>query len=82
MTFDHVEDAIVRSVLMGDLSEDALCHALSYTLECAERDYLNEEIPFKVSYHRLCAAMDASDWWNTEGNAFEAVECLKDAWRV
>lgn len=82
MNFEHVEDKLVRSVLMGDLSEDALCYAISYTLECALKDQQNQEVPFSVSEQRLCAAIDAQEWWNEEGNPFEAVESLKEAWSV
>ena len=82
MNFGHVEDKLVRSVLMGNLSEDALCYAIEYTLECALKDQQDQEIPFSVSEQRLCAAMGAADWWNEEGNPFEAVESLKAAWGV
>lgn len=82
MEFAHVKDSVTRSVLMGDVSEDALCHAIQHTLECAERDYLDEEIPYEVSYLRLTYAYDASDWWNEEGDSFRAVDCLKLAWEV
>lgn len=80
--YDHVEDAVIRSVLQGDISEDALCYALSETLRHAVEDQFNPEIPYTVSEQRLALAYDAADWWNNEGNAFQSVECLRQCWGV
>jgi hypothetical protein len=78
--WNHVEDALIRSVLNGDLSEDALCYAISKTLDHAMADQENEDLPYAVSEQRLALAYDASDAWNVEGDAFDALECLKACW--
>lgn len=36
--FNHVNDPLIRSVLEGDISEDALCYALNETLRHARAD--------------------------------------------
>ena len=78
--FNHVKDKIIRSVLEGDVSEDALCYALNETLRHALSDSNDQNIPAKVSEHRLTLAQDASDWWNEDGDMFEAVEALRECW--
>ena len=80
--FDHVEDKLIRSVLQGDLSEDAMCYAITETLDAALADQHNEDVPFCVSEQRLALAQDAVDWWNDEGNAFKCLECLRLCWSV
>ena len=80
--YDHVEDAIIRSVLQGDISEDALCYALNETLRHAQADQADENVPYAISEQRLALAYDAADWWNNEGDAFQSVECLRQCWGV
>ena len=81
MTFDHVADNRIRSVLNGDASEDALRYALDMTLEHAEADQADQDVPFSVSEQRLALALDASEWWDV-GNKSMAIQCLKDAWHA
>ena len=78
--YPHVTDPLIRSVLDGDISEDAMCYALSETLEAAQKDLTHPEVPFDVANKRFALAQDASDWWNDEGNPFKALECLREAW--
>lgn len=78
--WNHVEDALIRSVLNGNLSEDALCNAIAKTLDHAMADQENEDVPYDVSEQRLALAYDASDAWNIEGDAFGALECLQACW--
>ena len=78
--FNHVKDKTIRSVLECDVSEDALCHALNETLRHALLDSNDQNIPAKVSEQRLALAQDASDWWNEDGDMFEAVEALRAFW--
>ena len=78
--WNHVEDALIRSVLNGDLSEGALCYAVAQTLDHAMADQENEDVPYAVSEQRLALAYDASDAWNIEGDAFGALEYLKACW--
>ena len=78
--YPHVTDPLIRSVLDGDISEDALCYALSETMEAALKDLTHPEVPSAVAEKRLALAEDASDWWNQEGNAFEALDCLRKVW--
>lgn len=80
--FAHVEDALIRSVLLGDLSEDALCYALRQTELAFAADENNEDVPFEVLSVREQAIEDAVGWWNDEGNAFRAVESLQQYWSV
>ena len=82
MQYDHVEDALIRSVLQGDISEDALCYAIYETLRHVEADQTNEDVPYYVAAERLVLAYDAADWWNNEGDAFQSVECLRQCWMV
>lgn len=78
--WNHVDDDLIRSVLNGDLSEDALCYAISKTLDHAMADQTDEDVPCAVSERRLAWAYDASDAWNIEGDAFGALECLQACW--
>ena len=80
--FEHVEDLTIRSVLQGDISEDALCYALNETLRHAMADQENEDVPYAISEQRLALAYDAADWWNEEGDAFQSVECLRQCWAI
>lgn len=82
MGFAHVEDKMIRSVLEGDIDEDALCYALTKTLEHAQADQLNEDVPYAVSEQRLALAIEASEWWNEESDVFKSIECLRQAWVV
>ena len=79
MTFDHVADKIIRSVLNGEASEDALPYALDVTIWHAEADQANQDVPFSVSEQRLALAIDASEWWDV-GNKRMALQCLREAW--
>lgn len=81
-TWEHVEDTLIRSVLNGDLSEDALCYALTKTLRHAMADQADEDVPYAVSEQRLALAYDAADAWCVEGDAFAALECLQACWAV
>ena len=78
--FNHVNDPLIRSVLEGDISEDALCYALNETLLHARADQANENVPYAISEQRLALAYDAADWWNEEGDVFSAVEALRHCW--
>ena len=80
--YDHVEDAIISSVLQGDIREAALCYALNETLRHAQADQADENVPYAISEQRLALAYDAADWWNNEGDAFQSVECLRQCWGV
>jgi hypothetical protein len=82
--WNHVEDALIRSVLQGDVSEDTFYYAIAYsiseTFRHAMADQANEDVPYAVSEQRLALAYDAAEWWNVEGNAFQSVECLRQCW--
>ncbi len=80
--FGHVEDTLVRSVLEGNISEHAICYAITETLNAALADQHNEDVPFCVSEQRLALAQDAADWWNEEGNIFECLGCLQLCWSI
>ena len=80
--FDHVGDALIRSVLQGDISEDSLCYALSETMDAALKDMTHPLLTQHYAEKRLSLAQEASDWWNEEGNAFKAVECLQEFWTI
>ena len=80
--FDHVVDARVRSVLMGDLSEDAICYALTKSRAAVEADQFNPDVSYRVLNARELAIGDAEYCWNDEGDPFGAVECLQQFWSV
>lgn len=81
MNYAHVEDRLIRSVLEGDISEDALCYAIAETIRHAQADQDDENVHFLVSERRFAFAQDAADWWNKEGNALESLKCLRQCWR-
>ena len=80
--FAHVVDPLIRSVLLGDVSEDALCYALHETEMAFYKDQKDEMIPFAVIEAREQAVTDAVEWWNEHGDSFQAVESLKKYWSV
>ena len=80
--YAHVIDKTIREVLDGDLSEDAICYALTETRFHALSDTYNEDIPHELSAYRLELAEEASWWWNEEGDAFKAVEALRQCWKA
>lgn len=82
MNFAHVEDSLIRSVLEGDVSEDALCYALHETLGHASADQNNEDVPHPVTERRLALALEAAEAWNEHGDAFESLERLREVWRT
>lgn len=82
MQYDHVEDPTIRSVLQGDISEDAMCYALNETLRHIQADQANEDVPYFVSEQRLALAHDAVVAWNVEGDAFQSLEYLRQCWAV
>ena len=79
--WNHVEDALIRSVLNGYLSEDAVGYAVSKTLEHAMADQMNEDVPYAVSEQRLALAYDASGAWCV-GDNFGALNCLQACWAI
>lgn len=80
--FDHVVDARIRSVLMGDLSEDAICYALTQSRDALMQDQFNPDVSYKVLDAREAAIDDAEFSWNDEGDPFSAMESLKKFWSV
>lgn len=80
--FDHVDDANTRAVLAGDLSEDAICQALTWANQCCQADQHNEDVSFEMQAARAEALENAEYEWNEEGDAFECVEHLKQFWSV
>lgn len=80
--FDHVVDARIRSVLMGDLSEDAICYALTQSRDALMQDQFNPDVSYKVLDAREAAIDDAEFSWNDEGDPFSAMESLKQFWSV
>ena len=82
MRFEHVKDDLIRSVLNGDVSEDALCYAINETLRHAQADQADDDVPYAISEQRLALACDAEDAWNVEGDAFQSVEYLRQCWAL
>lgn len=76
----HIKDKLLRSVLDGDLSEDALCYAITYSWNAAMEDRLNTDIPREVSADRMLLAAEAEWSWNEDGDAFAALEALRRQW--
>lgn len=77
--WNHVDDDLIRSVLNGNLSEDAVGYAVSKTLDHAMADQMNEDVPYAVSEQRLALAYDASGAWCV-GDNFGALEYLQACW--
>ena len=80
--FDHVVDDRVRSVLLGDLSEDAICYALTQSRAAVEADQFNPDVSYRVLNARELAIDYAEFCWNDEGDPFGAMEYLQQFWRV
>lgn len=82
--WDHVDDETTRSVLNGDLSEDAVCRALCYAGKClqADMDFGRGNLPDDVLDARFDACQAAHDAWNEQGNIFATVEALRRFWNI
>lgn len=79
--FDHVEDKLIRSVLMGDVSEDAICYALSKSRQALMEDQFNPDVSYKTLAIREEAIDDAEFLWNDEGDLDGALVGLQRFWR-
>jgi hypothetical protein len=79
--FNHVEQEWLRNILLGDVSEDAICKALTYTRQCLEEDSGDEEVSLAALDYRLTWLEDAEYAWNDEGNTMWALESLQNVWR-
>jgi len=78
--FAHVEDALIRSVLLGDVSEDAICYALTKTRDALMQDQFNPDVSYKVLAIRESAIDDAEFCWNDEGDLDGTLEGLQRFW--
>ena len=78
--FDHVEDQKIRGLLLGDVSEDAICYALSQSRDALMADQFNPDISYKTLAIRE-AAIDLAEFsWNDEGDLDGALEGLRCFW--
>lgn len=80
MSFDHVTDPVVLTVLNGDLSEDAICQALTATSKHIAADMANEDIDLTILKHRVDSFNAADHAWNELGDAAACLEFLKEYW--
>ena len=80
MTFDHVTDPVVLAVLNGDISEDAICQALTRTGNHLAKDLNDESIDPAALKHRINTYNDAYEAWNQEGDIDGCLESLKEYW--
>jgi hypothetical protein len=80
--FDHVEDDRVRSVLMGDVSEDAIIYALTQTRGAVASDQFNPDVSYRVLNAREYAIERAEICWNEESDADGTLQYLQDFWSV
>ena len=78
--FDHVEQDWLRDILNGDVSEDAICRALTYTRACLEDDSLNEDVSYERLERRLEDLEDAEYQCDVEGDMMQALESLRNVW--
>lgn len=82
MNFDHVEDSRVRSVLLGDVSEDAICYALTQSRGAVASDQFNPDVSYRVLNAREYAIENAEICWNEEGDLDGTLQYLQDFWSV
>ena len=80
--FGHVVDDRVRSVLMGDVSEDAICYALTQSRGAVAADQFNPDVTTKVLMARERAIEYAEFCWNEDGDIDGTLQYLKDFWSV
>jgi hypothetical protein len=80
--FDHVEDIRVRSVLMGDVSEDAICYALTQSRGAVASDQFNPDVTTKVLMARELAIEYAEFCWNEQGDLDGTLQYLQDFWSI
>ncbi len=78
--FAHVEDALIRSVLLGDVSEDAICYALTKTRDALMQDQFNPDVSYKVLAIREAAIDEAEFAWNEDGDLDEMLAALRRFW--
>lgn len=78
--FAHIADKRLVEVLEGNISEDAICYALSKTGEHLAADMVSEAVDPTVLDARLSAYEDALFAWNEEGDAAACVEALREVW--
>ena len=80
--FDHVVDDRVRRVLMGDVSEDAICYALTQSRGAVAADQFNPDVTTKTLMARERAIEYAEICWNEDGDLDGALVYLQDFWSV
>ena len=80
--YNHVTDPVVRAVLDGDISEDAICLALTVTSAALIVDMHSTDlgIDLTVLDARRQDYEDADYAWNEEGDAAACVEALRRYW--
>lgn len=79
--FAHVEDQKIQSVLNGDVSEDAICYALTQTRRAVMEDQFNPDVSYKVLAIREEAIDTAEFCWNEEGDLDGTLDALQRYWR-
>jgi alpha-galactosidase/6-phospho-beta-glucosidase family protein len=79
--FDHVEDQKIRSLLLGDVSEDAICYALTQSRDALMSDQFNPDVSYKTLAIREEAIDDAEFCWNDEGDLDGTLAGLQRFWR-
>ncbi len=78
--FAHVEDLKIQSVLNGDVSEDAICYALTQSREAVMQDQFNPDVSYKVLAIREAAIDEAEFAWNEDGDLDEMLAALRRFW--
>lgn len=79
--FDHVADQKIRSLLLGDVSEDAICYALTQSRDALMADQFNPDVSYKTLAIREEAIDDAEFCWNDEGDLDGTLSGLQRFWR-
>ncbi len=78
--FAHVADDKIRGVLTGDVSEDAICYALTQTRKAVMEDQFNPDVSYKTLAIREEAIDDAEFCWNDEGDLDGTLDALQRYW--
>jgi hypothetical protein len=78
--FDHVDDKRIQSVLNGDVSEDAICYALTQTRQAVMQDQFNPDVSYRTLAIREAAIDDAEFCWNEEGDMDGTLDALQRYW--
>lgn len=82
ITYDHVIDDTVRTVLLGTYDEQSLPYALNHTAQCLNEDATNPDVDLTVLDARIDAYNRAHDALHDEGDTEACLNNLRACWLI